>query len=45
VIARGRDAADVAITHTFGSAILTEFQVITEAVGEASPAEQMMAAE
>lgn len=30
VVARGRDAADVAITHTFGQAILTRFEVITE---------------
>lgn len=30
LIARGRDAADVAISTTFGPAILTEFQVITE---------------
>jgi len=32
VIARGRDAADVAMTHTFGSAWLTEFSVITDEV-------------
>ena len=30
VVARGRDAADVAISTAFGSAILTEFKVITE---------------
>jgi transglutaminase-like putative cysteine protease len=30
LIARGRDAADVAISTSFGHAILTEFQVITE---------------
>jgi transglutaminase-like putative cysteine protease len=30
LIARGRDAADVAISTAFGSAVLTEFQVITE---------------
>lgn len=30
LIARGRDAADVAISTAFGPAILTEFQVITE---------------
>jgi len=30
VIARGRDAADVAITHTFGTAWLTNFTVVTE---------------
>ena len=30
LIARGRDAADVAISTSFGSAVLTEFRVITE---------------
>jgi transglutaminase-like putative cysteine protease len=35
VIARGRDAADVAMTHTFGSALLTEFQVFTDEVSQA----------
>jgi len=30
LMARGRDAADVAISTAFGPAILTEFQVITE---------------
>jgi transglutaminase-like putative cysteine protease len=30
LMARGRDAADVAISTTFGPATLTEFQVITE---------------
>jgi transglutaminase-like putative cysteine protease len=32
VMARGRDAADVAITTTFGPSILTEFKVHTDAV-------------
>jgi transglutaminase-like putative cysteine protease len=32
VIARGRDAADVAMTHTFGTAWLTLFAVVTEEV-------------
>ena len=32
VIARGRDAADVAISTAFGSAVLTRFNVITEEV-------------
>ena len=32
VIARGRDAADVAITTTFGTAWLTEFRVCTDEV-------------
>jgi transglutaminase-like putative cysteine protease len=30
VVARGRDAADVAISTAFGSAQLAEFKVITE---------------
>lgn len=30
LMGRGRDAADVAISTAFGSAVLTEFQVITE---------------
>ena len=30
LMARGRDAADVAISTAFGNAVLTEFQVITE---------------
>jgi transglutaminase-like putative cysteine protease len=37
LIARGRDAADVAITHTFGTAWLTEFQVVTDEVDPAVP--------
>jgi transglutaminase-like putative cysteine protease len=47
VLARGRDAADVAITHTFGTAWLTHFEVVTR---EARPerlqqgARQIMAA-
>jgi transglutaminase-like putative cysteine protease len=32
LIARGRDAADVAISTTFGPNTLTSFQVITEEV-------------
>jgi transglutaminase-like putative cysteine protease len=36
VIARGRDAADVAITHTFGAAWLTSFTVMTDEVGDAT---------
>jgi transglutaminase-like putative cysteine protease len=32
VIARGRDAADVAMTHTFGTAWLTQFEVITDEI-------------
>jgi transglutaminase-like putative cysteine protease len=34
VIARGRDAADVAISTTFGPARLARFKVITEQVTE-----------
>jgi transglutaminase-like putative cysteine protease len=34
VIARGRDAADVAISTTFGPARLARFKVITEQVPE-----------
>ena len=49
VMARGRDAMDVAITHTFGDAILTEFQVVTDEAppGDvaAQPRSQLMAAE
>jgi transglutaminase-like putative cysteine protease len=33
IIARGRDAMDVAMTHTFGAAWMTEFQVLTQEVG------------
>jgi transglutaminase-like putative cysteine protease len=44
VIARGRDAADVAMTHTFGTAWLTEFEVITEEVA-AEPRLHLAAAE
>ena len=29
-MARGRDATDVAITQTFGTAYLADFQVITD---------------
>ena len=34
VIARGRDAADVAISTTFGSATLTRFTVVTDEVAD-----------
>jgi transglutaminase-like putative cysteine protease len=34
VIARGRDAADVAISMTFGPARLARFEVITEEVND-----------
>jgi transglutaminase-like putative cysteine protease len=48
VIARGRDAADVAITHSFGKARLTSFKVWTDEVAEVpadlAPA-QLIAAE
>jgi transglutaminase-like putative cysteine protease len=36
LIATGRDAADVAFMTNFGSAVLTEFKVITEQVNESS---------
>jgi len=36
LIARGRDAADVPIAHTFGEAILADFQVITEELPDAA---------
>jgi transglutaminase-like putative cysteine protease len=49
VIARGRDAADVAMTHTFGTAWLTQFEVITDEVagdaGRGVDAKALMAAE
>jgi len=47
VIARGRDATDVAMTHTFGNAWLTEFQVITEEVAQDTKAatRELLAAE
>jgi hypothetical protein len=32
LIGRGRDAADVAITNTFGPNILTGFKVVTDEV-------------
>lgn len=34
VMARGRDAADVAITHTFGASQLREFTVVTDEIVE-----------
>jgi len=34
LMARGRDAADVAISTTFGTTWLTEFSVVTEEVDE-----------
>ncbi len=45
LIARGRDAADVAISTTFGTTWLTRFEVITEEVGEDWVADRLMAAE
>ena len=35
LMARGRDASDVAITTTFGAAILTQFEIVTEELPEA----------
>ncbi|MGD1277254.1 MAG: transglutaminase family protein [Tepidisphaeraceae bacterium] len=37
VMARGRDAADVALTTSFGPSRLVKFSVITEALAEESP--------
>jgi transglutaminase-like putative cysteine protease len=45
VIARGRDAADVAITHTFGTAWLTHFKVITDEVVAPAHQAHLLAAE
>ena len=36
VMARGRDAADVSITHSFGASRLTEFTVMTDEIQEDS---------
>ena len=46
VLARGRDAADVPLIHSFGPHILREFSVVTEEVQKAalpSTCEQMAA--
>jgi transglutaminase-like putative cysteine protease len=37
LVARGRDAADVAISTSFGAAPLTNFKVVTEEIQESSP--------
>ena len=37
IIARGRDAADVAISTSFGPAKLARFQVLTDEIAETSP--------
>jgi transglutaminase-like putative cysteine protease len=42
VIARGRDAADVAISPTFGSATLARFTVITDEVVEEANRNRML---
>jgi hypothetical protein len=34
LIARGRDATDVAIANTFGSALLVDFKVVSELIPE-----------
>ena len=44
VIARGRDAADVPMLHSFGPHFLTEFAVTTEEVDESMDAAQQIAA-
>ena len=38
LIARGRDAADVAISNTFGPAKLLSFAVVTDEIGGTVPA-------
>jgi hypothetical protein len=46
VIARGRDAADVAISTTFGANTLKRFEVRTDVVGdESAPAIPLVRAE
>jgi hypothetical protein len=40
-MARGRDAADVAITTTFGPNTLERFTVVAEAVGEHGESAQL----
>jgi hypothetical protein len=44
VIARGRDAADVAISTAFGPAQLAPFNVITEELKQADQDTQLMEA-
>jgi transglutaminase-like putative cysteine protease len=36
LIARGRDATDVAIANTFGTALLADFKVVSEELPEAA---------
>jgi hypothetical protein len=38
LIARGRDATDVAITISFGPHTLAEFEVVTDEIKEPEPA-------
>ena len=42
LIARGRDAADVAISTSFGSAALARFKVVTDEVIEDARAGQLL---
>jgi hypothetical protein len=44
LIAKGRDAADVAISTAFGPAQLLRFKVITEELKQADQATQLMEA-
>lgn len=37
LVARGRDAADVPLTHTFGANMLTEFRVWADEIAERNP--------
>ena len=39
-MAFGRDAADVSLTHTFGSAWLQDFRVWTDEIPELPPAQE-----
>jgi transglutaminase-like putative cysteine protease len=41
LIARGRDATDVPIAHTFGEAVLADFQVISEEIDPPAPPRPM----
>ena len=43
MIARGRDATDVPMVHSFGPHILHEFKVITEEIIEDAQAQQQAA--
>jgi hypothetical protein len=42
LIGRGRDAADVAISTTFGAAQLAHFLVVTEELGDEDPSASLV---